>query len=76
MESGCMRIAPEAVREASVIMVNGVEISGIERTGWERKQDWRVRNTVSQVGVHAQAEDFLVRSVRGRAMEEKLGMNF
>ena len=76
LKSVCMRTAPVAVREALVMTVNGLVMSGRVKTGSWVKVTCRVLNVVLHAIVQSHFTPFLVRSWRGHAIVEKSGMNF
>ena len=65
-----------AVREVLVIMKNGLAVSGILITRVERKVSLSLMNALSCSFPHWKATPFLVKSWRGHARVEKLGINF
>ena len=73
---GCIRTAPDAINEASIMRVKGLEVSGKSRTGCLVNMVCRFQKVFSWSGPQAQGVDCLVRSRRGQAMSKKEGMNF
>ena len=72
----CIRTAPDAVNEASIMRMKSLEVSGKARTSCLMNVFCRLQNAVSWSGPQVQEFDCLVRSRRGWAMSEKEGMNF
>ena len=72
----CMRTPPDAVRDASVMTKNCLEVLGIQITGAERKTSLSLMKASSRSFVQEKATPFLVKSWRGRASAEKFRMNF
>ena len=68
--------APDAVSEASVMRMNGLEVLGKARTSCLVNMACRFRKEFSWLGPQTQGVDCLVRSRRGHVMLEKKGMNF
>ena len=71
-----MSTPPVAVREASVMMVNGLATSGIAKTGFFRKASLIVSKAFWHSVVQDHVAPFLVKSWSGRAVVEKSGINF
>ena len=71
-----MSIPPEAVREASVMTKNGLVVSGILITGADRNISLSLTKASSCSFPQLKDTPFLVRSMSGRAIAEKWGMNF
>ena len=76
LKSVCIKTAPMAVSEASVITVKGLVVFGRARTGPWVKVAFNVLNATSHSVVQSHFALFLVRSWRGQAIVEKSGMNF
>ena len=65
-----------AVREALVIMVKGLVVSGRVKTNPWVKVACKILNAVLHLGIQSHFASFLVKSWRGWVIVEKLGMNF
>ena len=76
LELSCINTALEAVSEASVMRVKGLEISGKARTSCLVNMVCRLQKACFWSGLQVQGFDCSVRSRRGQAMLEKKGMNF
>ena len=76
LKSVCIRTAPVAVREASVMTVKDLVVSERVKTGPWVKVTCRVLNAVLHAVVQSHFAPFLVRSWKGQAIVEKSGMNF
>ena len=75
MKSACIRTALMAVREALVMMVKGLVMSGRVKTGPLVKVACKFLNTVLHPVVQSHFAFFLVRSWRGWAIVEKSRIN-
>ena len=71
-----MSIPPDAVREASVITKNGLVVSSILITGADRNASLILTKASSCSFPQMKGTSFLVRSMSGRAIVEKWGINF
>ena len=71
LELSCINTALEAVSEASVMRVKGLEISGKARISCLVNVVYRFWKTFSWSGPQVQGFDCLVRSRRWQAMLEK-----
>ena len=76
LKSVCIKTAPVAVSEASVMTIKGLVVSRRARIGPWMKVAFNVLNATSHSVVQSHFAPFLVRLWRGRAIVEKSGMNF
>ena len=74
--SACIRTPLKVVREALVMTWKGLDTSGMQMTGVDRNISVSLTNTSSCFLLHKKGVPFLVKSCRGWARAEKLGMNF
>ena len=66
-----MSIPPEAVRDASVIMKNGLVVSGILIMGADKNASFSLTNALSCSSFQLKDTPFLVRSMSGHGIAEK-----
>ena len=76
LKSVCIKTAPVGVREALVMTVKGLVVSGRVKTGPWVKVACKVLNAVLHSVVQFYFAPFLIRSWKGQAIVEKSGMNF
>ena len=76
MKSACIRTAPVAVREALVMTVKGLVMSGRVKTGPWVKIACKFLNAVLHSVVQFHFAPFLVRLWRSWAIVKKSGINF